>query len=156
MKALSIALLLAATALTPASAADMTNERALNATKEPHNWILHHGNYEGHRFSPLKIINNQNVKDMKIVFSVALLSAALSCSAITRTVMTLPRQITFASLRSFATSSFASATRPPPLRFGGSTTFSVVNRGVTSTPSASGLTTSSGFFFAFMMLGSVA
>ena len=72
MKALSIALLLAATALTPASAADMTNERALNAAKEPHNWILHHGNYEGHRFSPLNTINTGNVKDMKILFSVAL------------------------------------------------------------------------------------
>ncbi len=64
--------------------------------------------------------------------------------------------ITFASLRSFATSSFTSATLPPPWRFGGSATLSVARRGATSTPSASGFITSSGFFFAFMMLGSVA
>ena len=49
--------LLAATALTPVWAADMTHERALNVSKEPHNWLLHHGNYEGWRFSQLKQIN---------------------------------------------------------------------------------------------------
>jgi alcohol dehydrogenase (cytochrome c) len=43
--------LLMATALTPLRAADMTNERALNPQSEPQNWILHHGNYQGHRFS---------------------------------------------------------------------------------------------------------
>jgi hypothetical protein len=32
--------LLAATALMPVQAADMTHERALNADKEPHNWLL--------------------------------------------------------------------------------------------------------------------
>src|SRR5580700_1402731 len=49
--------LLAATALTPARAADMTNERTLNPQREPQNWILHHGNYQGHRYSLLKEIN---------------------------------------------------------------------------------------------------
>ena len=39
--------LLAATALTPVHAADMTHERALNVSKEPQNWLLHHGNYRG-------------------------------------------------------------------------------------------------------------
>src|SRR5215510_9811959 len=64
--------LLAATALTPAQAADMTHERALNAAKEPHNWLLHHGNYAGWRFSPLKNINTDNVKNLKVAFTVAL------------------------------------------------------------------------------------
>src|SRR5205809_4879087 len=76
MKALSYAAamlsLLAATALTPASAADMTFERALNADKEPQNWLLHHGNYQGHRFSALKEINTNNVKNLKVAFTVAL------------------------------------------------------------------------------------
>src|SRR5262245_58531212 len=59
MKSLSMAaMLLMASALTPVSAADMTHERALTASsKEPQNWLLHHGNYEGHRFSQLKTIN---------------------------------------------------------------------------------------------------
>src|SRR3954449_8842832 len=64
--------LLTATALTPVQAADMTHERALNVAKEPQNWLLHHGNYEGYRFSPLKTINTGNVKDLKVAFSVAL------------------------------------------------------------------------------------
>ena len=55
--------------------------------------------------------------------------------------------------------STSSATEPtliPAERFGGSTTFSVVSRGVTSTPRSSGFSVSTGFFFAFMMLGSEA
>ncbi|HEY6116027.1 MAG TPA: PQQ-dependent dehydrogenase, methanol/ethanol family, partial [Candidatus Dormibacteraeota bacterium] len=63
---------LAATAFTPAHAGEMTFERALNADKEPQNWLLHHGNYAGHRFSALNTINTDNVKNLKLVFSVAL------------------------------------------------------------------------------------
>ena len=66
------ALLLLATALTPAHAADMTNERMLNPQREPQNWILHHGNYQGHRFSALKEINADTVKNLKPAFTVAL------------------------------------------------------------------------------------
>ncbi|MBV9968985.1 MAG: PQQ-binding-like beta-propeller repeat protein, partial [Xanthobacteraceae bacterium] len=64
--------LLLATALTPAYAADMTNERALNPQREPQNWILHHGNYQGHRFSALKEINTDTVKNLRPAFTVAL------------------------------------------------------------------------------------
>jgi alcohol dehydrogenase (cytochrome c) len=64
--------LLISTALTPLRAADMTHERALNVAKEPQNWLLHHGNYQGHRFSALKEINTDTVKGLKPVFSVAL------------------------------------------------------------------------------------
>jgi alcohol dehydrogenase (cytochrome c) len=64
--------LLLATALTPARAADMTAERALNASREPQNWLLHHGNYQGHRFSQLKEINADTVKNLKVAFTVAL------------------------------------------------------------------------------------
>ena len=77
MKALAIAgavtsSLLVATALTPARAADMTFERSINVSKEQQNWLLHHGNYEGYRFSQLKEINTDTVKNLKPVFSVAL------------------------------------------------------------------------------------
>jgi alcohol dehydrogenase (cytochrome c) len=81
MKSLSVAgamistmvgALLTATALTPASAADMTFERALNVGKEPQNWLLRHGNYQGHRFSQLKDINSENVRNLKVAFTVAL------------------------------------------------------------------------------------
>jgi alcohol dehydrogenase (cytochrome c) len=66
------AALLAATALAPVRAADMTHERALNVGKEPQNWLLHHGNFQGYRFSPLKEINLDTVKNLKPVFTVAL------------------------------------------------------------------------------------
>jgi alcohol dehydrogenase (cytochrome c) len=56
----------------PAVAADMTFERALSVDKEPQNWLLHHGNYQGHRFSQLKEINTDTVKNLKATFSVAL------------------------------------------------------------------------------------
>ena len=77
MKTLSFACaltssLLIATALTPVIAADMTHERALNVAREPQNWLLHHGNYQGHRFSGLKEINADNAKNLKMAFSVAL------------------------------------------------------------------------------------
>jgi alcohol dehydrogenase (cytochrome c) len=64
--------LLVATALTPARAADMTTERLLNPQREPQNWILNHGNYQGHRFSLLKEINADTVKNLKPAFTVAL------------------------------------------------------------------------------------
>src|SRR3981081_1331134 len=67
-----LASLLVATALTPVGAADMTHERALNAAKEPHNWLMYYGNYEGHRFSQLNQINTDSVKNLKVAFSVAL------------------------------------------------------------------------------------
>ncbi len=65
------------------------------------------------------------------------------------------RQMTLASFFSFATSVATSGTMVPAERLGGSATFRVFSRGVTSTPSSSGFTTSSCFFLAFMMLGSV-
>src|ERR1700680_3532405 len=63
---------LAATALTPVRAGDMTFERALNVDKEPQNWFLHHANFAGRPFSALKDINPDSVKILKLVFSVAL------------------------------------------------------------------------------------
>jgi alcohol dehydrogenase (cytochrome c) len=72
VSAAALAALLMSTALTPVSAADMSFERALNAGQEPQNWILHHGNYQGYRFSALKEINADTVKHLHVAFTVAL------------------------------------------------------------------------------------
>ena len=64
--------LLLATMLMPATAAEMTFERGLNVQSEPQNWVLHHGNYQGHRFSALNEINSETAKNLKMAFSVAL------------------------------------------------------------------------------------
>jgi alcohol dehydrogenase (cytochrome c) len=64
--------LVSGTAVSPLQAADMTSERALNPQREPQNWILHHGNYQGHRFSALKEINTETVAGLRPAFTVAL------------------------------------------------------------------------------------
>ena len=65
-------------------------------------------------------------------------------------------QITFASWRSFSTSSATLATRTPDWRRAGSSTLRILCRGATSTPSSSGVSTSIGLRLAFMMLGRLA
>ena len=65
-------------------------------------------------------------------------------------------QITFASPRSFSTSSLTEPTFTPALRVAGSSTLMTVRRGVGSTPRSAGVTFSIIFLRAFMMLGSEA
>ena len=60
----------AAMAAGPALAADVTAQRLANP--EPQNWLMNHRTYDGQRFSPLDIINKENVKDLKLAYSVAL------------------------------------------------------------------------------------
>jgi alcohol dehydrogenase (cytochrome c) len=59
-------------ALSGAHGADMTFERALNADLEPQNWLLHHKNYQGHRFSALREINADTVGTLRLAFTVGL------------------------------------------------------------------------------------
>src|SRR5712691_11695318 len=59
-------------ALSAARAADMSFERALNVDREPQNWLLHHKNYQGHRFSQLKEINTDTVSRLRVAFTVGL------------------------------------------------------------------------------------
>jgi PQQ-dependent dehydrogenase (methanol/ethanol family) len=57
--------LLASVALTsPASA----NQSVLDAQKDPNNWALQMGNYNGHRFSKLDQINTKNVGTIKVAW----------------------------------------------------------------------------------------
>jgi len=66
--------LIASTAITalPALAAEITNDRLVNADKEPHNWLMNHRTYDGQRFSPLARINRDNVKGLKLSYAVPL------------------------------------------------------------------------------------
>jgi alcohol dehydrogenase (cytochrome c) len=57
----------------PAYAADeMTQDRLLNADKETGNWLHHHKNYSATRFSSLKEINKDNVKNLKVAWTMHL------------------------------------------------------------------------------------
>jgi alcohol dehydrogenase (cytochrome c) len=66
------ALLVSASMAQIARAGDMSFERALNADREPENWLLHHKNYQGHRFSQLKEINTATVGGLRLAFTVGL------------------------------------------------------------------------------------
>jgi alcohol dehydrogenase (cytochrome c) len=63
--------LLASTSLL-ATAGDVTTERLVNAGQEPQNWLQVNKDYASHRYSELDQINKNNVKDLKVAFTVAL------------------------------------------------------------------------------------
>jgi alcohol dehydrogenase (cytochrome c) len=65
----SLACALLATA-SSTHAADVTYERLVNP--EPQNWLMNHRDYAAQRFSPLDAINASNVKNMKLLFTVAI------------------------------------------------------------------------------------
>ena len=75
-----MALALVCSALTPlqagaqsaAAQGPVTQERLLNVDKEPGNWLHHHQNYSAHRFSTLKEINRDNVKNLKVAWTMHL------------------------------------------------------------------------------------
>src|SRR6266850_7079959 len=61
-----------ASAPTARAADEVTHDRLLNADKEPGNWLHHHKNYSATRFSNLKDINKDNVKNLKVAWTMHL------------------------------------------------------------------------------------
>ena len=59
-------------AIAPAAAADVTQERLLNAPNDPQNWLMVHRDFAAQRFSPLAAINKSNIKDIKLKFAIAI------------------------------------------------------------------------------------
>src|SRR3974390_1382706 len=51
-------------------AAEVTYERLANP--EPQNWLMHRHDFSGQRFSALDTIDRANVKNLKLLFAVAL------------------------------------------------------------------------------------
>jgi len=60
------------TAIPARAADDVTQERLLGADKEPGNWLLHHKNFSAQRFSSLNDINRDNVKNLKVAWTIHL------------------------------------------------------------------------------------
>jgi alcohol dehydrogenase (cytochrome c) len=52
----------------PALATDVTPQRLLNTAAEPQNWLAVHRDYNNSRHSPLKEVNRDTVKDLKLKF----------------------------------------------------------------------------------------
>src|SRR5438477_8920247 len=61
MKRLAVLLLLT----TAGMSAQVSNERLLRATNEPHNWMTYSGSYASQRYSTLTKINPANVKNLE-------------------------------------------------------------------------------------------
>ncbi|MEA2904230.1 MAG: hypothetical protein QOI12_1617 [Alphaproteobacteria bacterium] len=73
MKSASLLAALACVLLaTTARAADVSYERLANPDKEPHNWLMNHRDFGAQRHSPLAVIDKSNVKNLKLLFAVAL------------------------------------------------------------------------------------
>ena len=53
------------TALSFTLDAQVTYERLLRATQEPQNWLTYHGNYNGHRYTPLNQITADNLRNLE-------------------------------------------------------------------------------------------
>src|SRR5215510_9984619 len=68
------AALLASTALVSAQAAEVTQQRLENAKSEPQNWLTSLGDYAAQRFSSLNQINRDNVKNLKLAFTLPITS----------------------------------------------------------------------------------
>src|SRR6267378_1664422 len=54
------------------AADEVTQDRLLNVDKEPGNWLHHHKNFSATRFSNLKDINKDNVKNLKVAWTMHL------------------------------------------------------------------------------------
>jgi len=67
----TVALITAGTALGGAalSTAALANDEVIKLAKDPKNWAMQLGNYEGQRYSTLDQINAQNVKNLKVDWS---------------------------------------------------------------------------------------
>src|SRR5262245_30306204 len=72
--ALAAASLLALVGALPAAECTMTvsRERLINAQNEPQNWLMMNGDYGSMRYSKLSQINRDNVKNLRLVWALAL------------------------------------------------------------------------------------
>src|SRR5262249_59350815 len=50
----------------------VNKERLLNAQNEPQNWLMMNGDYGSQRYSKLTQINRDNVKELRLVWALAL------------------------------------------------------------------------------------
>ena len=71
LAAISAAALAGAT-ISGQDAMTVTKERLLNAPNEPQNWLMMNGDYGSTRYSKLTEINRDNVKNLRLVWAMAL------------------------------------------------------------------------------------
>ncbi|MEX2518858.1 MAG: PQQ-dependent dehydrogenase, methanol/ethanol family [Paracoccaceae bacterium] len=67
-----IALIAALAAVSAPMAQETPFQRIVDASSEPQNWLTHHGTLDAQRFSKLDEINKDNVKGLKVAWTMAL------------------------------------------------------------------------------------
>src|SRR5437773_11484462 len=67
-----LALALAAATLTAQYNMTVNQDRLINAQNEPQNWLMMNGDYASTRYSKLTQINRENVKNLRLVWAMAL------------------------------------------------------------------------------------
>ena len=70
--ALAGGLALAAAAFAAEYQMTVNRDRLVNAQNEPQNWLMMNGDYNSHRYSRLTQINRENVKNLRLVWALAL------------------------------------------------------------------------------------
>ena len=70
--ALACAVVAAAATLTAQYSLTVNKDRLINASNEPQNWLLMNGDYGSQRYSRLTQINRENVKNLRMVWTLAL------------------------------------------------------------------------------------
>ena len=68
----SATILLCALAAPASADGDTTMQRLLDAAKEPHNWLTHHGSFASQRYSTLDEINRETVGELKLAWTFAM------------------------------------------------------------------------------------
>src|SRR5215468_8986174 len=67
-----VAIVLAASAIAAQYTMTVNKDRLLNAQNEPQNWLMMNGDYGSTRYSKLSQINRENVKNLRMVWALAL------------------------------------------------------------------------------------
>src|SRR6186997_1407005 len=70
--ALIAVLALASIALSAQYSLTVNKDRLINSANEPQNWLLMNGDYGSQRYSKLTQINRDNVKNLRMVWAMAL------------------------------------------------------------------------------------
>ena len=68
----SVAVVISAVTLSSQYSLTVNKDRLINAQNEPQNWLLMNGDYGSLRYSKLTQINRDNVKDLRVVWALAL------------------------------------------------------------------------------------
>src|SRR2546425_5607257 len=66
------AVVLAAAAIAAQYTMTVNKDRLINAQNEPQNWLMMNGDYGSTRYSKLSQINRENVKNLRMVWALAL------------------------------------------------------------------------------------